>query len=54
MILVEAVDMCQRVAEIDTTGRSAAEVAAMIEDIIEGRLHLPPGQADWLEEFFGR
>jgi len=26
----------------------------MIEDIIEGRLYLPPGQADWLEEFFGR
>ena len=54
VILVEAVDMCRRVDEIDTTGRSAAEVAAMIEDIIEGRLHLPPGQADWLEEFFGR
>ncbi len=54
VILVEAVDMCQRVDEIDTTGRSAAEVAGMIEDIIEGRLHLPPGQVDWLEEFFGR
>ena len=54
VILVEAVDMCRRVDEIDTTGRSAADVAAMIEDIIEGRLHLPPGQADWLEEFFGR
>ena len=54
VILVEAVDMCQRVDEIDTTGRSAADVAALIEDIIEGRLHLPPGQVDWLEEFFGR
>ena len=54
VILVEAVEMCQRVDEIDTTGRSAAEVAGMIEDIIEGRLHLPPGQVDWLEEFFGR
>ena len=54
VILVEAVDMCRRVDEIDTTGRSAADVAAMIEDIIEGRLYLPPGQADWLEEFFGR
>ena len=54
VILVEAVEMCRRVDEIDTTGRSAAEVAAMIENIIEGRLHLPPGQADWLEEFFGR
>ena len=54
VILVEAVEMCQRVDEIDTTGRSAAEVAGMIEDIIEGRLHLPPGQVDWLEEVFGR
>ena len=54
VILVEAVEMCQRVDEIDTTGRSAAEVAGMIEDIIEGMLHLPPGQVDWLEEFFGR
>ena len=54
VILVEAVDMCRRVDEIDTTGLSAAEVAAMIEDIIEGRLYLPPGQADWLEDFFGR
>ena len=54
VILVEAVEMCRQVDEIDTTGRSAAEVAAMIENIIEGRLHLPPGQADWLEEFFGR
>ncbi len=54
VILVEAVEMCRRVDEIDTTGRSAAEVAAMIENIIQGRLHLPPGQADWLEEFFGR
>jgi adenylate kinase len=54
VILVEAAEMCQRVDEIDTTGRSANEVAAMIENIIEGRLHLPPGQVDWLEEFFGR
>ena len=54
VILVEAVEMCRRVDEIDTTGLSAAEVAAMIEDIIEGRLYLPPGQADWLEDFFGR
>ena len=54
VILVEAVEMCRRVDEIDTTGRSADEVAAMIEDIIEGRLYLPPGQADWLEDFFGR
>ncbi len=53
MILVEAVQMCPRVDEIDTTGKSAAEVAGMIRKIVEGRLDLPPGQVDWLEEFFG-
>ena len=53
VILVEAVQMCPRVDEIDTTGKSAAEVAGMIGEIVEGRLHLPPGQVDWLEEFLG-
>jgi adenylate kinase len=53
VILVEAVDMCRRVDEIDTTGKSAAQVAERIKDIIEGRLRLAPGQVDWLEEFFG-
>ncbi len=51
VILVEAVEMCRRVDEIDTTGKSAEEVARTVEDIIEGRLHLPPGNVDWLEEF---
>ena len=51
VITVEAAEMCRRVDEIDTTGRSAEEVAGIVEDIIEGRLHLPPGQVDWLEEF---
>jgi len=53
VILVEAVEMCRRVDEIDTTGRSAEDVARMIRDIIEGRLSLAPGQVDWLEEYFG-
>ena len=53
VITVEAVEMCRRVDEIDTTGRSAEDVARMIRDIIEGRLFLAPGQVDWLEEFFG-
>ena len=53
VILVEAVEMCPRVDEIDTTGKSAAEVAGMIGKIVEGRLRLLPGQVDWLEEFFG-
>lgn len=53
VITVEAVEMCRRVDEIDTTGRSAEDVARMIRDIIEGRLSLAPGQVDWLEEYFG-
>ena len=53
VITVEAVEMCRRVDEIDTTGRSAEDVARTIRDIIEGRLSLAPGQVDWLEEFFG-
>ncbi len=52
VILVEAVEMCSRVDEIDTTGRSPEAVAGMIREIIEGRLSLPPGQVDWLEEFY--
>ena len=54
VILVEAVEMCRRVDEIDSTGRSAAEVAGMIENIIEGRLCLPAGEVSWLDDFFGR
>ena len=53
VITVEAVEMCRRVDDIDTTGRSAEDVARMIRDIIEGRLSLAPGQVDWLEEYFG-
>jgi adenylate kinase len=53
VILVEAVEYCQRVDEIDTTGRTPQEVADLVAKIIEGKLQMPPGQVDWLEEFFG-
>lgn len=53
VILVEAAELCSRVDEIDTTGKSPQQVAEMVKEIIEGRLHLPPGQVDWLMEFFG-
>jgi len=53
VILVEAVEYCQRVDEIDTTGRSPQEVADMVVEIIEGKRAMPPGQVEWLEEFFG-
>jgi adenylate kinase len=53
VILVEATEMCRQVDEIDTTEKSPAEVARLVEDIVEGRLHLAPGQVSWLPDFFG-
>jgi adenylate kinase len=53
VILVEAVERCDRVDEIDTTGKSPMEVAELVTRIIQGRLELPAGQVDWMREFFG-
>jgi adenylate kinase len=53
VILVEAVQLCARVDEIDTTGKSPQEVAELVTRIIRGRLNLAPGQVDWLVDFFG-
>ncbi|OPY49172.1 MAG: putative kinase [Methanosaeta sp. PtaU1.Bin112] len=53
VILVEAAERCQRVDEIDTTGKSPQQVAEIVAGIIERRLRLPAGQVDWLMEFFG-
>jgi adenylate kinase len=53
VILVEAVELCGRVDEIDTTERSPKEVAELVTEIVQGRRHLPAGQVDWLGEFFG-
>lgn len=52
VILVEAVEYCSRVDEIDTTGRDPQEVADLVVDIIEGKRAMPPGQVDWMDEFF--
>jgi adenylate kinase len=52
VILVEAVEFCDRVDEIDTTGKSTLEVAELVARIIQGRLQLPAGQVNWLDEFF--
>jgi adenylate kinase len=54
VILVEAAEMCRQVDEIDTTEKSVAEVAGLVTEIIQGRLHLAPGQVDWLTDFFGK
>lgn len=53
VILVEAVESCSRVDEIDTTNRSPEEVADLVKRIIKGEMRLPPGQVDWLVDFFG-
>jgi adenylate kinase len=53
VILVEAAQLCSRVDEIDTTGKSPPEVAELVTEIVQGRLQLPAGQVDWLDEFFG-
>ena len=54
VILVEAVQLCSRVDEIDTTGKSPLEVAEKVARILQGELMLAPGQVDWLDEFFGK
>lgn len=53
VILVEAVQLCDRVDEIDTTGKSPPEVAELVARIIQEKLRLAPGQVDWLNDFFG-
>ncbi|MGB9837996.1 adenylate kinase family protein [Methanothermobacter sp.] len=46
--LVEAVEIHgERVHEVDTTGRSASEVAGIIMDIINGDRVCPPGGVDF-------
>jgi len=47
VILVEAVEWCDQVHEIDTTQRSAEETADLVTKIIRGEAKLPPGKIDW-------
>jgi adenylate kinase len=52
-ILVEALEMCERVYEIDTTEKSVEEVAKAIISIIEGDIKneiYKPGNVDWISE----
>lgn len=48
LILVEALELCTRVHEIDTTGLSPEEVASIITGIIKREIEMPPGGIDWL------
>jgi adenylate kinase len=52
VILVEAVEFCSRVSEIDTTGRSPQEVVGLVLRVLRKEIELEPGQVDWLEDFF--
>jgi adenylate kinase len=52
VILVEAVEFCKRVSEIDTTGKSPREVSDLVVKAIRKEIELEPGQVDWLEVFF--
>lgn len=53
VILVEAVEMNDRVYEIDTSERSIEEVVKCVIEIIEGTDKYKPGSLDWSEEAFG-
>ncbi len=50
-ILIEAVEFCSRVDEIDTTGHTPSEVADLAVGIIQGKVRRPPGQVSFLEDF---
>lgn len=51
VILVEAVENAPAVCEIDTTGKTPAQVAASIEEIISGEIEkYPVGNVDWSKE----
>lgn len=57
VILVEAMECCNEVYEVDTTNLSIEEVAEMVERIISGRVEgeeYKPGSIDWLSELEDR
>lgn len=47
-ILVEALEVCSEVHEIDTTDKTPEEVADLIEKIYLGKLKLGYGKIDWI------
>ncbi len=51
VILIEALESCGEVYEIDATAASAKEVADAVEEIIKGRGEaFKPGRVNWLAE----
>ena len=51
VILSEAVGVCNKVDEIDTSEKTPEEVAELILKVIRGETRFSPGQVDWLEKF---
>lgn len=49
-ILVEAVECCSRVSEIDTTDKTPEEVADLIIKVVRREIELPPRGMNWLQE----
>lgn len=55
VILVEALQNCERVYEIDTTGLSVEEIANAVERILAGDTNnFEPGKIDWLSKLEDR
>ncbi|AIY90704.1 adenylate kinase family protein [Geoglobus acetivorans] len=52
-ILVESLEMCAEVHEIDTTGKTPHEVAGIVESIYLRQAASPPGNVDWISEIGG-
>ncbi len=54
-ILIEALETCDEVYEVDTTGKGPEEVASAVEEIMKGEVKkYEPGTVDWSEEFLLR
>jgi len=52
IILVEAMDLCEKVFEIDTTNKGPEEVKEAVIDILNGRTkRYQPGKIDWSEDY---
>ncbi len=50
LVLIEAVESCSRVSEIDTTDKSPEEVADLVAKVIKREVDLPPRGMNWIEE----
>ena len=49
-ILIEALEVCREVHEIDTSNKSINEVADEVISVVEGKAKYPPGKIDWISE----